>query len=146
MLTCCAGFLKRHSPQPAWMLAKRRRSRTGCPMARGRNAAPKKSETSSSVSEGWVWEVSSQKGKTGFNGRNFNHQNAVDMHFMGVLPRRFSEKWPALNAGGPLSFKTRGLTPTKNTTPLARGYTRSGHRPFSVHGVPITGGSGICKM
>ena len=42
MRTCCAGFLKRHSPQSAWMLTKRRRSRTGRPMARGRNGAPKK--------------------------------------------------------------------------------------------------------
>ena len=34
-------------------------------MARGRNDAQKKSETSSSVSEGRVWEVLSQKEKRG---------------------------------------------------------------------------------
>ena len=33
-------------------------------MARGRNGAPKKAETSSSVSEGWVWEVPSQRKKS----------------------------------------------------------------------------------
>ena len=48
-------------------------------MARGRNDAPKKSETSSSVNEGRVWEFMlelarvfpSQKEKTGFNYRHF---------------------------------------------------------------------------
>ena len=34
-----------------------------CPMARGRNDAPKKAETSSSVSEERAWEVPSQKKK-----------------------------------------------------------------------------------
>ena len=36
-------------------------------MARGRDGAPKKPETSSSVSEGRVWEVPSQKKKAGCN-------------------------------------------------------------------------------
>ncbi len=56
MLTRCAGFLKWHNPQSAGMPTKRQRSRTGCPMARGRNTAPKKSEISSSVDKGWARE------------------------------------------------------------------------------------------
>ncbi|MCP5326238.1 MAG: hypothetical protein H7A09_07925 [Oceanospirillaceae bacterium] len=43
-------------------------------MARGRNDARKKPETSSSVSEGRVWEVFSQKEETGFKKRLFHHQ------------------------------------------------------------------------
>ena len=48
-------------------------------MARGRNGASKKPETSSSVSEGRVWEVPSQKEKN-----RFNYQT---LHYKGGFPQ-----------------------------------------------------------
>ena len=50
-------------------------------MARGRDDAPKKPGTSSSVSEGRVWEVPSQKEKNRFNYRPLNYKGS----FLGGL-------------------------------------------------------------
>ena len=81
-------------------------------MARGRNGAYKKPETSSSVSEGWVWEVPSQKNKNRFNGRALNYKGS----FLGVLPPN------------PCFERNRALvlTPTKNTRPRAMGHPALG--------------------
>ena len=77
-------------------------------MARGRNGAPKKPGTSSSVSEGRVWEAPSQKEKTGFNGRHFLSGHG----FTGASPPcpRFERN------------RALVLTPTKNIRPRAMGH------------------------
>ena len=101
MRTCCAGFLKWHNPQLAMDLCPARVCQQsagaaghGRPMARGRNGAPKKSGTSSSVSEGRVWEVPSQKEKRDLIVVIF----CRDMTLWGSYPHA-----PALNATGRLS-------------------------------------------
>ncbi len=139
------------------MPTKRQRSRTGRPMARGRHDAHKKSETSSSVDKGWACVLHTKMKNRDLIVGIFNHQYAVDMHFMGGLPRRLLEKWPALNAGGRLSSLQQ-----KTPRPRARGHPAQNpslrqhpcwlgrvfclrSAPFSVHGVPITGGSCTAK-
>ena len=83
-------------------------------MARGRNGARKKPETSSSVSEGRVWEVPSQKEKPEFNCRHFLSRH----DYMGVLPPN------------PCFERNRAfvLTPTKNIRPRAMGHTRAEYK------------------
>ena len=74
-------------------------------MARGRNDVRKKPETSSSVSEGRVWEAPSQKEKRDF--------------IVVIFCRDMALRGPC---------------------------TRAGHRPSSVHFVPIISGRDICKI
>ena len=55
-------------------------------MARGRDGAHKKSETSSSVSKGRVWEVPSQKEKTGFKSRLILKHQSRTAYRGGLVP------------------------------------------------------------
>ena len=114
----------------------------GCPMARGRNGVNKKPETSSSVSEGWVWEVPSQKEKRDLIVVIF----CSDMTLWGSCPRCPSQKSPALNATGRLSSlqqKTFAPAPWGIHALLRRrfaGIPASGVRVFCLRfGVPVPG-------